>query len=86
MGPLAGTAPRALAVLVSFILVAISVKAAMLAIRCCRPLTFLSAWSTGLLMFVVGSVAFQAFAWGGADLVYCATIWMRICGDQDEKL
>ena len=69
MGPLAGTAPRALAVLVSFILVAISVKAAMVAIRYRRPLTFLSTWSTGLLMFVVSSVAFQAFAWGGADLV-----------------
>ena len=64
LGPLAGTLPRAAAVLVCFGSLLVAARVVIAAIRDGRPLLLLGSWVFAMVAFVAGCVAFQAFAWG----------------------
>lgn len=72
LGPLAGTLPRAAAVMACFTMAAIAGSLVGRAIRNGRPFLLLASWAVGMAAFAAGCVAFQAFAWGDAPVTAAA--------------
>ena len=65
MGPLAGTMPRAMLVLACLFTAIVAARIAGAAILRRKAFLLLGSWTLAMAAFVCGSVALQAFAWGG---------------------
>ena len=74
LGPLAGTMPRAVLVLACLLAAIASARVAGGAILRCKAFLLLGSWTLALASFVFESVAFQAFAWGGASPISLAAV------------
>ena len=74
LGPLAGTMPCAVLVLACLLTAIAAARVAAGAIRRCKAFLLLGSWTLALASFVAGSVAFQAFAWGGTSPISLAAV------------